>query len=646
MEVGPSASPSRRRDGHCSHIGKGRRTDGGGGAQRGHARRTQLKHQQNTCSPKPRTYEVNFLEILFLQYDLLIEKLHLPAMDRALYETLFLFKLRNYISSSDVNRRVPQPELRRDSRIGPLIGGLELVLHHLKKHFKNTMHALQSVDKREDVVNRLFACCHFYDEGHCVEDDAKISFLLLLQEHQRRTVEVVQRIKKWQTSFQCSPQVFAWWNGESYMDRLKQDLFALQRCSVGRLLGLHFLEYPCHSNVQLQRLIHRKELMRIARLVSTHSVMKQGMEPFMCPEASEYFDEHNGGGGGGGGPPGCTRDDSSGRKKGSRWEENRGEYRCTSAAMTTAAPRGGGSGGGGRRRSRRIEEGPEDRRPGSQGGRGAAASVAARSSPYLCGPAGQWRRKQPHPRPHLDDGDSDHREGVVAEHSPTRSEGGASASHEGDRRLGSRGASHSSKSRGVGIGGQDKKEKWRDPLVQMSSSQPRLPISGGGDDESALQAYEQQQQELMAAEEYILTFDAQLTASFRTLLRLGEDKKMFLPLLDIPLLCVPSTAEGVPRGAVPLDADMWGDVLNVSHCASFAKSGKTPEALPGTSPSQREGRGKGKNQKGKETRQSNGEGGEDVLEEEEEGDVNEREICRKSSSRSSRSSRSSGSSRN
>lgn len=563
-----------------------------------------MRSHKKSCSSASRTYEVHFLELLILQYDVLADRLHLPAMDRDLYETLFLFKLRNYISSSKLHRCVPQSQLRRDTRIGPLIGGLELVLRGLKQHAELTMTVLRGAHHREDIVNRLLSCSEFYEAGHGVQDDAKISFLLLLQEHQRSTVLVMEAMKKWQESFWCTPQVFCWWNGESYMDRLKEDLRALQNSTVGRQLGLRLQAFPCTSHISLPRWTHRTQLMRIAKLVSTHNVMEKGVDPVMCPEVTEYFDMKEGQAAG----AHASQQGQEGKKKtkglvpyppppprSQTQKHPTDALRCrtspfredtTGEAHRPTSHRGGR--GSGRRRG--GEEG-ENTEPARTGSRGKGVSTSGTPRPR-CGAAGQWRRKRGSPSTG-EEGEAVTTTAAALNQLPygappsevaaaVRRHAPSSTPLQSERKT-----SATPSPRGKG----DSTSTGTGPTSPFSSKIPgkagqTAASRNGGGGGATSSGKEATTSPLRAAELAILTFDDALEASLRWQLELAEEKKVFYPLLHLPLLCVNATVEGVPPGALPLNADMWPELLDVEHCKAFAKAGSTPEALPGCGPNE------------------------------------------------------------
>lgn len=532
-------------------------------------------------SGTPRTYEVNFLEILILQYDLLVEKLHLPAIDRDFYENLFLFKLRNYISSSAKHRHVAQDALRADTRIGPLIGGLELVLRGLKEHWRSTLHALQHMQHREDIVSRLLACSRFYDENRCLLDDAAVSFLMLLQEHQRSTVLVMSALRKWQENFSCSPQLFCWCNGQSYIDRILEDVHALHYCTVGHHLGLNLIAYPCNSNIPLKRLTHRKQLMRVAKLVRAGSVMDKGLDPCMCPEAVEYFDESREEEG-----KTKTKTKKNGRvaarshsraqssRSGSRSsslgrEDRSGAYQSKGKegkerGVSARTMRGGG--GGGRKKKiplRRSSSLPEAAAlPSSRSSHATGVAAERPPSHRRCGAAGQWRR-HPHEKDGSDGGDgSGGEEAALAipyGAPPSRVAAMLQHSSRGREESGRR-----SLSSGHGtVGGRGR------------------PLSVFGEEET-IEEMQRRAQQLILAEKEILNFSDAVEERLRQQIQWAEEKNVFLPLLRIPFLCIDSTFEGVPPGAVSLEKDVWPDVLDASHCAAFGKDGKTAEMLPGS----------------------------------------------------------------
>lgn len=525
-------------------------------------------------SGSPRTYEVNFLEILILQYDLLVKKLHLPAIDRDFYENLFLFKLRNYISSSAKHRNVAQEDLRRDARIAPLIGGLELVLRSLKEHWRRTLDALRHMQHREDIVCRLLACSRFYDESHCMLDDATVSFLMLLQEHQRSTVLVMQALTTWQESFSCSPQMFCWWNGQSYIDRIQEDVYALQHCTVGHHVGVHLIAYPCNSNIPLKRLTHRKQLMRVAKMVRVGSVMEKGLEPCMCPEAVEYLDDTTHGD-----DKRCERVSSghrrsprgvscgSSNRSGGHRSKGKGRYRRGSSARTTREGGGGGRKGGTtplRRASLSASAAPSSPTPAASLPRAPSArSTEHEREDGTGGAAGRWRR-QTHEK-----GGSTGREGG-GDVFPTMPYGATPARVVAILRQRATSTPTVSHAEGTGT-----------PRSSRGTGCRSRPLSVFGEEET-MKERQRREHQLVLAEKGIVTFSDAVEACLREQIQWAEEKNVFFPLLRVPFLCVDATFEGAPPGAIPLEKEVWPDVLDASHCAAFARAGKTPETLPGS----------------------------------------------------------------
>lgn len=265
------------------------------GFKKGRASLNQKSPKKKQAAPPPTrngSLVANFLEILLLKYDLLVEGLHLPRIDRELYEELCVAKLRHFISNSEENRKHAQKDLRRDPRLGPLIGGLELILVALKEHREACLDVMRMVEHREDVLQRIMACVKFYDEGRCTLDDAQISFLLLLQELQMATVLVVDALKEWE-GFISTPQPFLLHNGVVYVERIEEDCRILDNCSLGRYLALHLGTYPCCSQVDLPRLTHRKDIMRRSKMISSGAVLERGLDPAFCKEILDYFVEED-----------------------------------------------------------------------------------------------------------------------------------------------------------------------------------------------------------------------------------------------------------------------------------------------------------------------------------------------------------------
>eukprot|EP00796_Vickermania_ingenoplastis_P001548 gene1548-933_t len=274
----------------------GRQGHSRGTRRAGKSGKSDSKKRKTGCAS--RTHAVNFLEILLKKYELLSNTIHLPQIDRDLYDELFIRRLQNFVSNA-ANRRMPQKTVRRDGRIGPLIGGLELVLDSMRQHRDGVMDVMRMVEHREDVIQRLIACCKFYDDGQCTIDDAQLSFLLLLQEHQMATVLVMDAIKHWQEGI-STPEPFTLWQGQAYTDRILEDCEGLSKCSIGRSLSLHMKLYPCNSNMDLQRTAHRKDLMRRSKMISTRAVMDRGLDPVFCPEVQEHLEHQEQAAAGGG----------------------------------------------------------------------------------------------------------------------------------------------------------------------------------------------------------------------------------------------------------------------------------------------------------------------------------------------------------
>ncbi|CAD2216127.1 hypothetical protein ADEAN_000358800 [Angomonas deanei] len=178
------------------------------------------------------------LDAVVEEYDMLTEKLHIPRIDRELYEHLFVKSLRDYLVQAQSKSKTPLTvrvgDLLADNVLGTSIEALQLVIQKLQQHQALTVNVLKCITHREAVLSNLIACNAFYERNACTLDDAQQTFLHGLQELQLITLLVTEAIFHWRENI-SRPYPFLLKKGENYLLRINEDAVALSNCAVGRL---------------------------------------------------------------------------------------------------------------------------------------------------------------------------------------------------------------------------------------------------------------------------------------------------------------------------------------------------------------------------------------------------------------------------
>ncbi|EPY28274.1 hypothetical protein AGDE_10464, partial [Angomonas deanei] len=222
------------------------------------------------------------LDAVVEEYDMLTEKLHIPRIDRELYEHLFVKSLRDYLVQAQSKSKTPLTvrvgDLLADNVLGTSIEALQLVIQKLQQHQALTVNVLKCITHREAVLSNLIACNAFYERNACTLDDAQQTFLHGLQELQLITLLVTEAIFHWRENI-SRPYPFLLKKGENYLLRINEDAVALSNCAVGASLNLKMSQFPCNSNIDIGKMRKRQSIMRRTRLVNTGAALQRGLKP-------------------------------------------------------------------------------------------------------------------------------------------------------------------------------------------------------------------------------------------------------------------------------------------------------------------------------------------------------------------------------
>ncbi|CCW60386.1 unnamed protein product [Phytomonas sp. EM1] len=230
------------------------------------------------------TYSIDDLsESLIRSYEHLSSVLHLPFIERELYETLFVSELRRRICGSERTKYCDSNDAAEEGQIdvNVLLGALKIIVVALREHYRRTVAALKHISSREKLISQVIDLCEQYESGKCALDQAQVSFLLILQEHQNATLLVVEAIAEWRRQL-SRPFPFCVFNSTvSYLQRILEDCEAISWCPLGRSLRIHLDTFPCGSNMNFPRMLRSRRVIWRSRIISTGSVFQEGVMGLM-----------------------------------------------------------------------------------------------------------------------------------------------------------------------------------------------------------------------------------------------------------------------------------------------------------------------------------------------------------------------------
>jgi hypothetical protein len=209
-----------------------------------------------------------------LSHDLLI-----PRIDQELYTDLFIHPLEDQQCGNDgPSTTSSASDMQAEALVS--LGAAELIVSALRTHEQQTQLALQAIALRESVVSRMWSCCEAYDEtAASAAEEARFTFLRLLQEHQLATLLTVESIFEWREML-SRPYPFFLRGGENYLLSIIADCTAFDSHALVRsLANVCLRQDPLCAKVDLQRMLHRLETMHRSRLITTGALWNVGLQP-------------------------------------------------------------------------------------------------------------------------------------------------------------------------------------------------------------------------------------------------------------------------------------------------------------------------------------------------------------------------------
>ncbi|KPI90094.1 hypothetical protein ABL78_0739 [Leptomonas seymouri] len=224
----------------------------------------------------------------------LSQDLYIPQIDQDLYADLLIRPFKEQQCgrehpSSPTSTSISNTNAS-DGQAEELValGGTELIVTALRAHEQRTLQVLQAIALRESVMTRMRACCDTFDRTTTsASEEARFTFLRLLQEHQLVTLLTVECIFEWREML-SRPYPFLLNNGDNYLQSIIRDCVALDRHALVRsLANVRLRQDPLCSRVDLKRMLHRLETMRRSRLITTGALWDVGLRPLQpLPERS------------------------------------------------------------------------------------------------------------------------------------------------------------------------------------------------------------------------------------------------------------------------------------------------------------------------------------------------------------------------
>lgn len=212
--------------------------------------------------------------------------LAIPQIDQELYTDLFVGVLEEQqcgedgasAASSASTLNTSASDMQAEALVS--LGGTELIVTALRAHEQQTLLVLQAVALRESVVARMWACCDaFAATTASASEEARFTFLRLLQEHQLTTLLTVESIFEWREML-SRPYPFLLRGGENYLLSIVADCAALDAHALVRsLANVRLRQDPLCAKVDLNRMLHRLEVIRRSRLITTGALWNVGLQP-------------------------------------------------------------------------------------------------------------------------------------------------------------------------------------------------------------------------------------------------------------------------------------------------------------------------------------------------------------------------------